>query len=506
VVVTILTLALGTVIVLGGMRATSGESTKPASSVVVPASKTRVGINLFGLATFNRHQIFTNLIAQSEWFSSEGDGWAAFPADQLDALGWVRFLKAGQTAPRPLVLPPAPFRTAHVRCIWNGRGDIDVGGAMQLGARTEHGLTADLVVTGAEGEGAWIELTRTDRLDPVRDIDCREVDRPAGERFHPQFLNFARQFRIVRFLDWQRVNENADVDWTRRTLPQSSSQATLAGVSVEDMVDFANQARSDPWFLMPYRADASYIEAFARLVHARIDPDRTVYVELGNEVWNELFDAAQQAQREGVALGLGSGDPGEAQGRRYAQKVKDAMRIWTRVFADRPGRLVRVAAAHNANLQVAEVILGHEDTSRWVDALATAPYVWADLDPYTLADRDRIFALMPQAVETTIADAARHRDLAAGYGKRYIAYEGGQHLVTKRLDLALALQRDARMGDLYRRYLKRWDEEIHSDLVLYASIAPIAEYGAWGLQEYGGQPLTETPKLQAVQRFMRSQP
>lgn len=472
----------------------------------IPVTRTRVGLNLTGLATFNRQQVFTNLIAQGEWFSAEGDGWKPFPAGQLDEKGWVRFLKPGQTAPRSLTVPQAPFRERIVRCTYKGTGTIDVGGIASLLDRGDHMLTMRLAITGSEEEGAWIELMKTDPTDPVRDIDCRETNRPATERFHPDFVAFVSRFAILRFLDWQKVNDNADVSWAHRPRPDSSSQAGQAGVSVEDMVDLANRVAADPWFLMPYRADDAYIEGFARLVHDRIDPARTVYVELGNEIWNDLFDAARQAEAEGRALGLGGGDAGVGQGERYAQKLTSVMRIWTRVFADRPNRLVRVAAAHNANPDGASVILGFRDTAQWVDALATAPYVWLDIDGYGAGDVNRIYARTDAAIEEAIAMAQRHRQTAARFGKRFIAYEGGQHLVTPNMPLAMDLQRDPRMGDLYSRYLRRWNAAIHSDLVLYASTAPIAEYGAWGLQEYGGQPIEDAPKLRAVQGFIASLP
>src|SRR5690606_32137070 len=118
---------------------------------------------------------------------------------------------------------------------------------------------------------------------------------------------------ILRFLDWQRTNDNFAVAWDERSTPRSSSQVASAGVAPEDMVDLANLMGADPWFLMPYRADDAYIRSFAELVHQRLDPRRVVYVELGNEVWNDMFDAAQQAEREGIALGLAMDNPKRAQ-------------------------------------------------------------------------------------------------------------------------------------------------------------------------------------------------
>jgi hypothetical protein len=477
----------------------------PGEPPIAADARTRLGINLFGLANYNRQQVFTNMINQSEWFSSEGQGWSAMPADQLDARGWVRQLKSGQTAPRPLVLPPAPYRSTAVICTFEGRGTITSGGVARIVAQRDQRIDIMLDPTGAEDEGAWIELVATSPANPIRDIDCRETGRPRAERFHPEFLAFVRDFRILRFLDWQRTNDNARVRWADRSLPEDSSQVASAGASIEDMVDLANLVGADPWFLVPYQADPDYIREFARLVHRRIDPRRTVYVELGNEVWNDMFAAAQQAQQEGMTLRLGNGDPTRAQSIRYAQKLRTTMRIWTGVFADRPARLIRVAASQNANPDLAEIILSHADTADWVDALATAPYVWLDLSARGAGDTEWVFARMPRAIEETIDFAARNRAVAARHGKRFIAYEGGQHLVTTDMALARAIQRDPRMGDVYRRYLDRWNARIRSDLTLYASTAPIGEYGSWGLREYAGQPGSETPKLAAVRQFIAEQ-
>ena len=482
-------------------RASSTEEAKPLPAPPPPGARTELGINLFGLANFNRDQVYMNLITQSEWFSSDDDGWKPMPKQQLDRNGWVRELKPGQTAPRPLMMPPAPFRTEKIRCEYRGDGEISSGGVASIQSSGDGWLMLDLASTGAEGEGGWIELVRTNPANPVRDIDCRDVAFPRNERFHPGFLKFVKDFKVVRFLDWQRTNDNADVSWAERTTPESSSQSGPAGASIEDMIDVANRTETDPWFLMPYKADEQYIREFARLVHAKLDPERTVYVELGNEVWNDMFDASQQAQREGLMMKLGGGDPTRAKMVRYAQKVRTTMKIWTEVYADRPDRLVRVAASQHAYTDLANMIFDDADTAQWVDVLATAPYIWLDLNGFGSGDLDRVFAAMPGAIEHTMKFVDANRAIAAKHGKGFIAYEGGQHLVTSDLTLARAIQRDPRMAGVYERYLAEWDKRARSTLTLYASTAPIAEYGSWGLSEYAGQPLDQTPKLRAVKKF-----
>lgn len=510
--------AIGLALALGVVAFATVSNTTPADGQAevsrhVPAAKlamqaqplakqpTEIGINLFGPNTFNRQQVFLNLIAHSEWFSNSGDAWGPMPAEQLDAAGWIRYLNPGQTAPRPLMIPPAPYRTAQVRCEYTGRGEFSADGVARVVSQGEGSLMLELSPTGAEDEGGWIELIRTDPADPVRNIDCRDTSFPRNERFHPAFVESLKGFKTIRFLDWQRINDNADVSWATRVKPEYSSQVTGGGVSVEDMLDIADRVGANPWFIMPYKADQAYIRQFAHLVHDRIDPSRTVYVELGNEVWNDMFDAAQQAEREGVMLKLAPGDPKRAQMLRYAAKTRDAMKVWTEVFADRPGKLVRVASSQHAWHDLSEIILSSGDTAQWVDALATAPYIWMELDGMGAADVDQVFAQMPDAIEKTMQMGEKNRAIAARYGKSVIAYEGGQHLVTRDMALARAIQRDPRMGDVYRRYLAEWDSRFGGLMTLYASNAPISEYGSWGLTEYGGQPINQAPKLRAVRAF-----
>lgn len=481
------------------LEAADKVATRPATR---PA--TRLGINLFGAQWHNRQQVFANMIAQSEWMQSRGENWTPLPEAQLDPLGWVRHLEPGQIAPRLLVLPDAPYRKVAVRCTYRGSGELGARGVAEVSGRGRQELTLTVTPTGAEDEMGWIELLRTDPRDPLRDIDCRKVGTPAAARFDPDFVKSLSGFAVVRFMDWQRTNDNARIGWGRRALPQSSSQVAPAGVSVEDMVDLANAAHADPWFTMPYHADSAYLRGFARLVHDRLDPDLRVHVELGNEVWNSMFESAQDAEREGVARSLGGGDRQRAAMERYAERMIDTMRVWTQVYADRPRSLVRVCATQNANPELARMVLGFRDAARWVDALATAPYAGFDLQGYGANDVDRVFAAMSGAASTAFAMAEENRAVAAGHGKRFITYEAGQHLVTQDLALARKMQRDPRMGTFYARYLDQWRSRFGDTMMLYASNAPISQWGAWGLTEYGGQPASDAPKLRAVRAFMEA--
>jgi hypothetical protein len=473
-----------------------------ATVVLGDPPPTRIGINLTGVAPFNRQQVFTNLVAQSEWFVSSGKGWAPAPANQLDRHGELAFLRPGEVAHRPLMLPPPLVGTVAIRCSFAGQARLSAGGIAQLVTQAPGSVDLVLTGTGEPDEGAWVQVEATASEDPLRRLDCRARSAPRDQVFDPRFVATLRDFTAVRFLDWQRTNDDPPGRWSLRTLPDSASQATLDGVAIEHMVRLANEARVDPWFLMPYNADEAYIAGFAAYVRDHLAAGRTVYVELGNEVWNDMFVAAQQARAEGLAMGLApADDPFRAQMRRYARKSRTALAIWTRAFAREPHRLVRVVSTINAYPDAAAMILGYEDVARWTDALAVAPYIHLDLDGRSARDVDWVFARMDAAIAETLDAAVANRRTAAAYNKRLIAYEGGQHLVTRDLALARAVQRDPRMEGVYRRYLEQWRDRVGDRLMLYASTAPISEHGSWGLREYAGQPLAETPKLRAVRRF-----
>lgn len=488
-----------------GARISSASDQREEAKVPVPVARTTIGINLSNLATYTHQQVFNNLVAQSEWFHASGGPWSIMPADRLDAHGWVRYLKAGEVAPRPLVLPPPPIGRVLVRCTFSGNGELSAGGIAHLLAQRRGLAEIELVSENKPDEGAWVQLDRTDPADPLRDLVCRDSSSPAAETFAPEFISFMKTFSAVRFLDWQSANSNRGGKWQGRTLPGDSTQLAEDGAAIEHMIELANLAGVDPWFLMPYNADAEYITKFSQLVHQKLAPSRTVYVELGNEVWNDMFEAAKQARSEGMALGLAA-DPMVAQMRRYAQKSRATMEIWTATFADRPHQLVRVVSTLNVYPQTAEMVLGYEDMARWVDALATAPYIHLDLDGRRAADTDWVFGRMDGAIAETIDFAAQNKAIAAAHGKRYIAYEGGQHLVTRDIDLARRIQRDARMAKVYEAYLTAWKTRIGDRMMLYASTGPIGEAGSWGLREYAGQDLAETPKLRAVRSFLLTQP
>lgn len=478
------------------------EAPQAAETQAAPASlahrKTVVGVNLSGLQWYGNQRAFANLMAVSAW----SDGWKGRSPDLTDERGTVKSLRPGQFAPAMLGLPAGPFKSVRVRCTYKGKGAVRSDGFVRYVGAGRGYYDFDFVWPAKLGSNGYIQIEKTDPTDPIRDFDCREPDMPADAVYAPAFITSLRGFKVIRFLDWQETNGNQGGKWSRfAPIGGQFRRGGPEGVRVEDMVLLANQSHSNPWFLMPYNADEEYISSFAKYVHDHLDPGLVAHVELSNEVWNYVFPATQQAWKEGVAAGLSTNEH-QALLRRYAQKSVEALKIWTRIFSDNPKRLVRIVSTQNDNPASAEWVLGFGETAKFVDALATAPYFFVSLKGRSIADVDKTFAELPSAIDRSIGLAVKNKAVAARYGKRFIAYEAGQHLVTEDQAFAEALQRDPRMGQMYALYLDQWDKNIGDLIVLYSHTSSISKFGSWGLREYADQPASEAPKWAAVQRFL----
>ena len=482
-----------------GVRATLAAvgamlvGTQAADAAAVPP--TRIGVSLSAPAYYRKARSLANLAAASNWYASDHH---KLGPDEVDKDGNVKRLLPGVTLSRVMTPPNFGTRSATIRCVWKGKGDLKVGGRIQNMRAASNGLTF-LFQNGDPGGPkvqAQLKLSAIDPADPIRDIDCRETDLPATARFDPQYVESLRGFKVIRFMDWQQANLNAPVTWATRHLPNGIDNISGDGVAIEDMVALSKETGADPWFNVPWNADDDYYERFARLVHDTLPAERTVYVELSNEVWNHRFKASQQAMQEGTAEGLDP-EPWKAGLLRYAQKLSHVMDIWAKVYADRPGKLVRIAACQNGKV-CATMVLGYGDTARHVDALATAPYFGGRLNKTVYASPDELFAALGPEIDRTLDYAQQAKAIAAQYGKRYIAYEGGQHLTFKDLDFLQKVERDPRMYDAYKAYFEGWRTKVGDTLVLYGSSGEIGRFGAFGLIEYVGQPLADAPKMRAV--------
>jgi len=476
---------------------------------IASAQKMKLGVNLDFPSEWGGVRAFSNLTLQSGWRLAPANGsWISLPSDKLDRNQNLISLEAGEIAVKGIAPPTSALlgRTVDIICRWQGKARVRTQGQTAQNTRVgANSLTFTFMPSGVSG--AVLMISDLDSANPIRNIDCREADADPNAVYDPAFVNEVSHYNTLRFIKWQiAVESNAPVSWANRTLPTSDSYVTADGVPIEQMVLLANLSKANPWFCIPWNADEEYIHKFAEYVRDNLDPALIAYVELSNEVWNGGYAVHHQALAEGTARNLAS-DYGTIINYRYAQRTGEVMDVWKAVFASNPERIVRVIATQNAVPWGAASTLSYKDTPSKVDALATAPYFDYSFATGEKPGADFFSRVLVDQMDLRLSNSAENKKIATSYGLRFITYEAGQHLTIGSKDdvsMLTQIQRDPRMGNLYTRYLMKWKNEFGDLMMLFSAWGPIGQYGAWGMQEYFGQPLKDAPKAQAVDLFRQS--
>jgi hypothetical protein len=483
--------------------APAGMSAAPAAAPVSlgPPPPTVLAINLASPVWWDLERSFANLAIGAVWQYKGDKGWVDPPAGVLAKDGAVLSLPPGATLMRLLTSPDTGPQGVDIACTFSGRGTLTGGGSTQ-NLQNEANRIRFHFVNRWEPTVALLNATTVAPGSRLADLDCRESGMPRDALYAPSFLKAAAGYRVIRFKDWQMTDGNPHLRWADRHRPGGIDYVNADGVPIEDMMALSRMERADPWLSIPWNVDDAYVRAMAQVVHDTLPADRKVYVEVANEVWNWAFPVTTQASKEGVDRKLTT-NGGEAVQLRLAEKTVADMKIWEQVFADRPKALVRIVATQHGNLDNVRQIFGYPELLAHVDALASAPYFGLDVKAKPGdASLDGFFRDLDAARVKTIDFAVQMRAAAAKAGKRYIAYEAGQHVLEPDQPLARRIQRDDRMEGVYRRYLADWQARVGDVLAIFHSSSPVDGSGAWGLQEHDGQPESETPKLRAVRAFL----
>ncbi len=388
------------------------------------------------------------------------------------------------------------------RLSFKGTARCSVGGMARLvGAIvTSEGRSTGLVqIDHSKHDLMTIKLTDIDPTDPIRDL---RLIRPgvSGETsrvFADAFLKRLQPFHVVRVMDWAGVNTSDVREWSERVSPSSFLRTGPIGVSYEDMIALANESEKDLWITIPDGATDDHARRLAQLLLDRLDPKLRVYLELGNELWNQSFPQAKRlvaSARDDPSL-TREDDFGRA-GEKAAKRLVEVAVIVRTVFGADSPRLIPVFAGQSANAYFTEsglrYLASHEGPPReHIGAIAIAPYL--SIDP--ARDRpglslDNVFAAMDNHLNNDLSDwIARHAELARRYDLPLIAYEAGQHLTPwnaqARTELNVetkrAAQDDPRMGALYCKLNDVWSEKGGGLLAFYSLTSRDGKGGYWGL-------------------------
>jgi fibronectin type 3 domain-containing protein len=312
----------------------------------------------------------------------------------------------------------------------------------------------------------------------------------------PQFLTDTSWYTNLRFMDWDECNNSNRVHWSERTQQSSSYQNPVA---YEWMIDLCNRQGADMWVTVPHRTyeDQNYWTSLAQLIYNNLNSNLKCYVEYSNETWNWGFGQAEYCATQGENVGL-TGDYYE-KGFRF--QAYAAIRLWDRfeaVFGQDSPRLVKVLAGQQGNTWLTGVHADVVNTSSYnpngtqPDAYAVAPYFGHSASSIGELDAD---------IQDVIGQMADQAPVVWGYGWDFIAYEGGQHVLTN----AHIVSSDPEIYNKYITYLNGIDNYI-SVYSHYCHVGQWSSGGAWGSMEYTGQPMSQAHKYRALYDYAGAAP
>jgi hypothetical protein len=508
------------------------EHLEPRALMAADGQHMRVGMNLENVVDWSPAWTFTDVFKASRgWITHEvntatgamtwdvggtnpvrvdANGNPAILSSRVNASGQTLRQMAGTLMFRDI---DGAYPGGTYRAEWDGTGVVSFGFDAQAisSGRTADGRNfADLQVNPS-GSGIYMRVEQTSPTDPVRGFN---IWMPAwngqgftGQRwqpgadvtpFHPLYLQRLQPFGTLRFMGMQETNTSDIRTWADRRdandirqgsgIEGSPSEPLANGMSVEYMVQLANDLDADAWFNMPHMADDTFVRNFATYVRDHLEPGRKAYVEWSNEIWNFAwgFEASRWVMEQ-TQLPQNAGlDNWQVAGR----EAKRDLDIWSDVFSGQTNRLVRVAAGWAANDWVTNRVV--ESMGGSFDAIAIAPYFNPNDDQrasYTAATTvDTILADTRAAVAESVGWVRNHQNLAntwtttLGRDIQLCAYEGGPHMDGRNApyqNAFYAAVNDPRMGDIERDYLRALDAE---GMDLYVDFQFTGQSGAtpWG--------------------------
>jgi hypothetical protein len=503
-----------------------------------------LGVDLAGTNYWDQEWTFVDLLKRCrDWggqlgtqFTVDRDGWINWMAPNWRARAMI-----GDTDPTF----PRNFPLGRYVALYDGEGEVSLE---CKSCREVSRAPGRVVVDVADTSYVWIIIASINPARYLRNLRVVPIEQEAShatQPFHPKFVEGLRPFAAIRYMQTQKTNGSLQVRWADRTRPGAVFQDTAGGVALEYLIQLANTTATDPWFCIPVRADDDYVRNFARTVWAQLDAGRKVYIEYGNEIWNDGYPynvdgqwIAAEARRLAIPLSPGDGVGSDMTFRLRYQVYRsrqifeifehemDALRIDRR-------RLVRVIASQADYFERVRFTLDYkfpDGTSAYqhADALAIAPYfggLWSEQEAalgenqWTVSDLLDYIECAVSAPKRLPAICAAHptnpigqivrtdREIARTRGLRLLGYEGGQHLVAWNghpgfVDKLAAVNRDPRMKAVYGKYLDTWRKSGGELMFLHSYVQAYGKYGYWGMLERQDQPPEQAPKLAAALDFL----
>ncbi len=204
--------------------------------------------------------------------------------------------------------------------------------------------------------GFVIAITATSPTDPVRNLRLVEAQYEAlldsGEVFYPSWMDRLANYRTIRFLDWDQVNNFYPYIYDINQKPNVddvSYASKYSHVPWELMIQLCNRLGKNAWINLHPSSPPDLVAWLANLFLNNLDPRLRIYLEYGNEPWNggmtgKYFSA--YAITYNVNPAPNAPNPSwNAMEYAYAMLAQQAFTIWESVFSGVNGLLQPVQLA-----------------------------------------------------------------------------------------------------------------------------------------------------------------
>ncbi len=507
-----------------------------------------LGINTADIKEDTSSVQFLNLFKQAIPFA-ETVPWGSTQGIEYNKNGYPIDLKGGKAGTKFLNrLPANTIEDGFYTVLYDGEGEVFYGNDAHL---VVHRPGKDIIEIKAGKDrvlNASLFIKKTTKDNPIRNIrilpedgicqghphikvktatDCGKgkflsfEDNHEKILFNPDYLNFMKDFQVIRFMNMSGMTRNPIEKWSARNTLDKATWGGRAGLysrgaPVEVMVALANQVNAHPWFSMPYKANNDYIRKFGEYVKANLNPNLNAYIEYSNEVWNPIFIHHDYAIEKGLEEKLDT-SKSPAGYKWYSKRSVEVFKIWEKAFGG-TDQLVRVLGSWASNQNMSSQILAYNDAYKHTDAIAIGPYVSAHPKILRKANSvDDIFKAMMDktskwGMQSILSYINKQQKVASSFGVDLIAYEGGQHLVdwdTREVDqhpnpLLYAANRDPRMGIVYDELMRGWKKAGGKLFVAFSAPRIYSWYGSWGVKEHIRQAREDAPKYDALLRYLDS--
>ncbi|GAB4495439.1 MAG: hypothetical protein Fur0016_15120 [Anaerolineales bacterium] len=323
---------------------------------------------------------------------------------------------------------------------------------------------------------------------------------PPEAVFTTEYLELHNRGQVLRLMDFTATNGNIQREWQDRNTPEDLTFYGEApgywwqgkGAPWEYAILLANTLDKDIWVNIPTFASDDYVAHLADLLYTSLEPERNIYIEYSNEIWNFSFpqwehvsqlvdaDLASNPQTSinfdgAVKPNGGETDYGVGVPRYWARRVMEISDIFRARFGDE-AMLTRVRPLFETQAAwqhwIANGLLFLDRYYNNADGIAHVSnprpvnaYLWGGGGsgyihgmPDGLADKpnlsvDDVFAAYEQAWPEHYRVMSADVHWLAAFGLKRVAYEAGPGLddfAGKESPLQQA-QIDPRMESVYRR-------------------------------------------------------